>query len=62
MHHLTDRIAHTMASVTPIMEQEITQWEKEIEGIYFDVSIQKYINNFKKIIIIISSKLLQILR
>ena len=31
MHHPTDRIAHTMAYVTPVvehwLEQEIAQWE-----------------------------------
>ena len=37
MHHLTDRIAHTAASVTPVVKQDKTDVKKISK--YFNVDI-----------------------
>ena len=42
MHHRTDRIAHTMAFATPVvehwLEREIAQWETPLRYMYLNIS------------------------
>ena len=40
MHHPTDRIAHTMAFVIPLVEQEIAQWVHH-EGLIHERTVHK---------------------